>query len=216
MIYKILKKKYNTGDIWFTSDTHFNHSQIIKYCDRPYENQNDMNEDMIARWNAIVKPEDTVFHLGDFAFTSNIDTIREIVSRLNGEIFLILGNHDIQNGFYRDSVREIFGERMRSLLDIQVWDDEQDDWQAITLCHFRMGTWHRSNKGAWNLFGHSHGTTEEKHCKPMQIDVGVDCHDMNPVSYDKVKEIITRRFMIHNKIRRSRFANWILTKLNFI
>lgn len=79
--------------IWFTSDTHFDHANIIEFCGRPFANVEEMNETMVAKWNARVKPEDEVYHLGDFAMgpATNIGKFRE---RLNGEIILIRGNHD--------------------------------------------------------------------------------------------------------------------------
>lgn len=78
---------------YFTSDTHFNHTNIIKYCARPFRDVGHMNRELIARWNARVKPEDTVYHLGDFAMGSRTrwPEFREV---LNGSIVLVLGNHD--------------------------------------------------------------------------------------------------------------------------
>lgn len=84
--------------IRFISDTHWNHRNIIRYTSRIniYDEVNYMNEDMIKRWNSVVDPDDIVYHLGDFAFGSK-EVIRNIVSRLNGRIRLILGNHDKRN-----------------------------------------------------------------------------------------------------------------------
>lgn len=80
-------------DIFVISDTHFNHGNIIKYCDRPFENITHMNEAMIVNWNSMVKHKDIVYHLGDVGF-GKADKIDEILSRLHGEKRLILGNHD--------------------------------------------------------------------------------------------------------------------------
>lgn len=79
--------------IFFTSDTHFSHTNIIKYCDRPFANTDRMDEYIIARWNETVSPEDTVFHLGDIAL-GPIDKSLPKVARLNGHKIAILGNHD--------------------------------------------------------------------------------------------------------------------------
>ncbi len=79
--------------IWFTSDTHYYHSNIIKYCNRPYKDVEEMNEALIRNFNAVVRPEDTVYHLGDFGF-SHVDKLKYILSRLNGNKVLIYGNHD--------------------------------------------------------------------------------------------------------------------------
>ncbi len=80
--------------IYFTSDTHFFHHNIIGYCDRPFLNIEMMNEAMIERWNKTVNPEDTVYHLGDFCMGNKDENCRIILPRLNGYKILIKGNHD--------------------------------------------------------------------------------------------------------------------------
>lgn len=78
---------------FFTSDTHFGHKAVIDYCKRPFATVEEMNAELIRRWNVVVKPGDTVFHLGDFAFLGSAAT-KAIIAQLNGEIVLIRGNHD--------------------------------------------------------------------------------------------------------------------------
>lgn len=88
---------------YIISDTHFNHSNIIKYCNRPFKDVNDMNESIINNWNSIVKKEDIVYHLGDFFLGSKFE-LKDIVSRLNGQIYLIKGNLDrLTTKSYEDS-----------------------------------------------------------------------------------------------------------------
>ena len=79
--------------IWFTSDTHFGHKNIIKFSERPFSDVEEMDEVMIRRWNEVVGKDDTVYHLGDFAFLST-GKLRQLISRLNGKICLVNGNHD--------------------------------------------------------------------------------------------------------------------------
>ena len=79
--------------IFFTSDTHFNHKAIISYCSRPFESVEEMNDRLIDNWNQVVKPSDTVYHLGDFALYCN--DIEQIRKKLNGKINLIQGNHSM-------------------------------------------------------------------------------------------------------------------------
>lgn len=81
-------------NIWLISDTHFNHSNIIKYCNRPYETIHDMDWDMVEKWNSVVKPEDHVYHLGDVYMNASKGYIENLLSHLNGKKRLILGNHD--------------------------------------------------------------------------------------------------------------------------
>lgn len=89
-----MKEAWGAGmrNIWFISDTHFGHENIIYYAHRPFEGPEDMDEIMIDKWNTHVKPEDLVYHLGDFAMNSN--HAKKIRPLLNGTIRLIAGNHD--------------------------------------------------------------------------------------------------------------------------
>lgn len=94
--------------IWFTSDHHFGHANIIKYCNRPYNSVAHMNALMVSAWNSVVEPEDTVYYLGDFAMQPHMVTA--ILPTLNGTKVLIAGNHDKCHGgasnwieFYMDA-----------------------------------------------------------------------------------------------------------------
>lgn len=79
---------------WVTADQHWNHTNIIKYTDRPYKDVVEMNEALILNWNTVVQPEDVVFHLGDVGlFKTEVDA-KQIVTQLNGHKILIFGNHD--------------------------------------------------------------------------------------------------------------------------
>lgn len=100
-------------NIWVISDTHFNHGNIIKFCDRPWDNPKEMNEDLIERWNSVVKDGDKVYHLGDVymgpGFTREDTSL--LLSKLKGKKRLILGNHD--NG--KDQILQKYFEK------IEVW-----------------------------------------------------------------------------------------------
>lgn len=88
--------KINTADvnIFFTSDTHFGHINILNFCERPFKDTDEMDEVIITNWNNKVGKNDIVFHLGDFAFATN-KRWQELIHRLNGKIILVLGNHKI-------------------------------------------------------------------------------------------------------------------------
>lgn len=79
--------------VFLTSDTHFNHYNIIKYCDRPFATVEEMNETIIENWNAVVSENDIVWHLGDFG-SGDKEEIARLRSQLNGKIYLVMGNHD--------------------------------------------------------------------------------------------------------------------------
>ena len=137
-----------------------------------------MDAELIARWNSVVKPADTVYHLGDFAFgraAKNIESVYNILEVLNGNKHLILGNHDNA---------KIAGlpqwESVAHMKDIKVEN------QKITLCHYAMRVWKHSNRGSWALFGHSHNKLKEN--DSLSFDIGVDCWDYYPVSFEQVRK----------------------------
>jgi calcineurin-like phosphoesterase family protein len=126
---------------WFTSDTHFGHTKILEYEKeaRPFNSVEQMNECLIDRWNSVVRPCDTVYHLGDFCFgRRNI----EIAAKLNGKKNLILGNHDTYAiGDYLKYFNKVFGALY---------------WHNCVLTHIPV---HPDNLGtrAWlNIHGHLH------------------------------------------------------------
>lgn len=89
---KCLKVDSAKQGIWFTSDMHFGHRNIMKFCNRPFNSVEEMDEALINNWNAVVEESDIVFNLGDFAYASN-SRWKEILERLKGTHYLILGNH---------------------------------------------------------------------------------------------------------------------------
>ena len=80
--------------IWLTSDLHFGHKNILKFCKRPWDTVEEMDEGLIQNWNRVVGKDDLVFDLGDFAFASN-SKWKDLLSQLNGHHYFILGNHKI-------------------------------------------------------------------------------------------------------------------------
>ena len=88
--------------VFVIADTHFGHANIIKYCNRPFKDTEEMDKFIVQEWNKVIKSDDTVFHLGDVGIGSQ-DYLKSIVSQLNGHKHLICGNHDTYSDeFYRD------------------------------------------------------------------------------------------------------------------
>ena len=169
------------GTLWFTSDQHFGHDKIRIYCDRPFKSVDEMNEAMIASWNSVVKPKDTVFQIGDF-FISGVEEARRIRGRLNGKICLIRGNHDKT----AEQMSDAF-EWIKDYHELKISDSDSDDgFERIVLSHYAFRVWNRSRKGAWHLYGHSHCGLDEDP-ESLSFDVGVDCNHFLPLSYEQVK-----------------------------
>jgi len=157
---------------WFTSDTHFGHTNIIKYCNRPFKDVTEMDEALIANWNSVVKQNDDIYHLGDFGFAT-VERIQRIVNRLNGKKHLIFGNHD-------KHMAQIKGfESKQYYLEITV------DKQKIILCHYAMRVWNKSHHGSIMLFGHSHGNLPGTN---QSLDVGTDPWNYFPTNLDLIRQ----------------------------
>ena len=183
--------------MFFTSDSHFHHENIIKYCRRPFKNVEENDAELIRRWNEKVPEDGIVFHLGDVGF-GNPQTINEILNQLNGTIYLVIGNHDWRSIVKNHSWR--FRE-MTQQINMKIGK------QHIILNHYPMlcfaGAW-RGIDATWQLFGHVHTSPytddglDQQRLKMLfttQYDVGVDNNDFTPVSYNEVKQIIKNHQM---------------------
>lgn len=139
-------------DIWVISDTHFNHTNIIKYCDRPFKTSREMDEALITNWNNVVKPQDKIYHLGDVYMNANKEYIESILQRLNGHKRLILGNHDngkdqiLQRYFEKISIERYFKEFGLHLTHIPL---HKDSVKGV-------------KDGGINVHGHIHNTPAPK------------------------------------------------------
>ena len=183
--------KFDGDRVFFTSDTHFYHSNIINFCGRPFKSVEVMNETLIANWNSVVGPDDIVFHLGDFCLGGSAEWTN-ILNRLNGKIYLIVGNHDIKNlrqGYYSHF------EHVAMLMHIEVGK------QKIYLNHCPFLCYGGAYRDTWQLFGHVHTSKQNTGIDaprlqmlfPTQCDVGVDNNNFTPVSFEQVKRIIERQ-----------------------
>lgn len=173
--------------IFFTSDTHLGHTNIIKYCNRPFANVDVMNEALITQWNSVVRPGDLVYHLGDVAFTQP-DKLKHWLGRLNGRKILLLGNHD---KLLKNERNTGFGQAFDLITD---YLEINYNRTKFVLCHYPMLSWHGSGHGSIMLHGHAHGNTNYGHMKNAKIlDVGVDCHNFTPIHIDAVFKLMDKR-----------------------
>jgi calcineurin-like phosphoesterase family protein len=173
---------FNKNNLFFTSDTHFYHNNILKYDNRPFVSIEEMNSKIIENWNSIVLKDDIVFHLGDFAFT-NISNMKNILSQLNGDIYYVLGNHDDKKIFNKLSDRF---KLISNYLEIFVKEDTYG--QVIVLSHYPFLEWNKKHIKSWNLHGHCHGTLQYK--QNYQLDVGICNNNYFPISYNQIKQNI--------------------------
>lgn len=192
--------------IWFSSDLHLNHFNIIKYTNRPFKSVEDMNETIIANHNAVVAPDDKWFHLGDFAMAGS-GKASYFLSRLNGIKYMIAGNHDKRVLFKRDAdfniqIKDGVKNQVQWVKDYyEMWVDKQ----FVVLHHYAPRVWNASHKGGFYLYGHSHGSLPDDP-NALSMDVGIDAiamykavngvknpKDYRPISWDEVKEFMAKK-----------------------
>ena len=158
-------------DTFFTSDTHFGHGNILKFCSRPFVSAAEMDEVLIQNWNSLVKKDDVVYLLGDFSFGD----IKKYTDRLNGNINLILGNHDKKSQCVGNfcSVHDTLRAKIAG--------------KYLWLSHYAHMTWPSSCYNSEHVFGHSHGRLVGV---GKSFDVGTDTHGYKPYHYDEVCDIM--------------------------
>lgn len=196
--------------IWFTSDQHYFHRNVIKYCNRPFYaglwdklrhkatgNVSDkavavMNEELIGRHNVLVKPGDTVYHLGDFSLWKHGP--REILHRLNGVHHLIAGNHDWCHPTTgkKNLLHYLEAYKAAGFESIKLEDIISIGGHRVTLSHMPFKTdygdqrypdWRPKDEGQILLHGHVH---QHWKTRGRMINVGVDVWSYAPVSYDEI------------------------------
>lgn len=158
------------SEIYFTSDLHFGHKNVIMFDNRPFSSIEEMDAELIRRWNERVTSKDTVYILGDFSWYNTEKTV-EILNQLNGKKFLIRGNHDriniaIQNCF----------EKVTSYHEINI------SGQHIVLCHYPIHFFNRHHYGSIMLYGHVHNGHEENMVqafKSQMQQLGLPCRMFN-------------------------------------
>ena len=192
--------------VFFTADQHFGHRNILDFCNRPFASTDEMDQHLIDNWNAVVGKGDRVYVLGDISIGHKPVKMGEIYASLNGQKYLIAGNHD--NPFRRHAIMTGEFEWIKDLFDLKVGDsDSEFGRQMIVLSHYPMASWNRAVHGSWMLHGHTHGGMSNGEMDvnvPNRLDVGMDVHDYAPVSYRGVKLLMQAQNRAANAVRRLR------------
>lgn len=161
-------------NIWISSDWHFGHANIIKYANRPFSSVEEMDEIMIARHNALVKPHDKFYCLGDIAFRREV--MERILPRLNGKKRLILGNHDLEDmSFYGRYFEKVMG-----------WRQLKEGGVFMVLSHVplhKQGFDYRDDRPAVNVHGHIH---DKRIDDPTYINACMEWTDYGPRNLDSL------------------------------
>jgi calcineurin-like phosphoesterase family protein len=160
--------------VWITSDLHFGHTNIMKFCPNTrghFKDVSHMNEEMIRMWNAMVQPGDLVYILGDVAFMSASDAAK-IMHRLNGDKILIKGNHDrktLRDESFRRCFKEIHSDWIGTI-----------NGTYVHMYHFPIMEWDQMHRGAVHFYGHLH-----------QNDSGLEKYRARNAGFDCTGNIVT-------------------------
>ena len=179
--------------VFFTSDLHLGHRNIIRLCNRPFSSIDEMDECLIEKWNKKVTNADTVYILGDLMFR-NEKPAEEYLRQLSGKKHLIIGNHD------REWIKKC---------DLSVWFESTnnllyttDGKHQLTLCHYPMMSWPHMVR-CYMAHGHIHANTDAEYWpliqkNPLMLNAGVDINNFEPVTFDEMVENNTRHKSLSN------------------
>lgn len=187
----------NGCDVWFSSDWHFFHKNVIKFDDRPFRDDKGepdlhaMHEEIITKWNSRVKPNDTAFFVGDLTWAS-VEQTNPLIKRLNGKIHFVMGNHDR----YQDILSYKRFLTVYDRVELKLFTGDKKKIHEFVIDHFPIYSWNKIRYGAIMVHGHEHhnlhhfdDTKFNYYEGRKAIDVGCNGHNYYPLSH---KEIIER------------------------
>lgn len=199
--------KFDHQNIFFSADLHFFHGKVIQYANRPFKDVQEMNRKLIENINSTVGIKDHLFLAGDvFMARDNKEAEKDILNVINQitckNLYLILGNHD-HIFFQNQELRKVF-KRVDNYLEIKVKDEDlSKKEQKIILFHFPILEWNTGHHGSWMLHGHTHGNLKypKELANKKILDIGVDCHNYKPISYNQIKQYMRNKENIthHNE-----------------
>ena len=162
---------------FYTADEHYGHSNVLRFCKRPFDNIEEMTDHLIVNHNNVVKSGDFTWHCGDmFWRTMDVKEARRILTALNGKHGLIIGNHDevaLRIAGMFESVHDTFF--------------DHNTKPAVFLSHYAHRAWPKSHAGSYHVFGHTHAVLLDYR---LSHDCGVDANKYFPVSFDELDRLM--------------------------
>lgn len=163
-------------NIFFTGCTHFDHANIIKLADRPFDSVEEMNETMIARWNKTVGHKDVVYHLGDFGYINDRGRADHILGRLKGYKFLIKGNHDDKAVYQSSHWQQVYP-----------YFELKFEKRKFILFHYPIEEWDGAHKDSIHLHAHTHHHSKTGRVSiKNRINATVEAWNYTTVSIDRI------------------------------
>lgn len=188
--------------IYYISDLHFGHRNIIKMDGRPFETIEQMDEQLILSWSERVTDDDDVYIVGDFAYR-NGNTAIWYLRQLKGRKHLVIGNHDyITIGDEKTLAYFASVEKMNLIVDKD---------RTVSLCHFPIAEWNGKRRGGYHIYGHIHNRNDEVYEFMSRFDralnAGCMVNGYRPVTLDELIEN-------NSRLRKLRLAE-VITDLKF-
>ncbi|MDW7655765.1 MAG: metallophosphoesterase [Bacillota bacterium] len=170
--------------IYFTSDLHLGHKNIIKLCDRPFISLEEMDETLIANWNQVVTNGDTIYIVGDLMFRTQTHPA-DVLKRLKGKKHLILGNHD------RSWLNKV--EAADFFKSVEHYTEISDGKRKLALCHYPMMSWGGTGKGSYLIHGHIHNNRDAAYWPLLAsmdhaLNASVEINHYQPGTFDQLVE----------------------------
>ena len=196
-----MKIVLNKGQrIWFTSDTHYSHSNICSATTiwdkdrcRQFNSLDKMNDTIVNNINELVGEDDILIHLGDWSF-GGFDKIKEFRDRIICKnIHIVLGNHDHHILRNKEDIRDIFTS-VKEYLFLNVRRPSETgkmDKFSFVCMHYPISSWNGMGDGVYHLHGHVHLPKELRTGEGRHMDVGVDGNDLKPISMEEVLSILS-------------------------
>lgn len=176
---------------YYIADTHFGHENVLKFDNRPFLSVDEMDEILIAQWNAVVKDTDDIYIIGDFIYRAE-KPYTWYLNQLKGRKHLIQGNHD-GNLLKDEAAKEYF-------VSIDKMTYVKDGDYTIVLCHFPIAEWNKYWRGSWHIYGHIHN--QKKGCfqfmsgEDRTLNAGCMINNYTPVTIEQL--IQNNRFYQEN------------------
>jgi len=179
-------------NIFFTSDFHLFHDNVIRFDNRPFANVDEMHVAIVDGWNSVVTENDTVIYLGDLSFgkAKHKPVVDSILKSLNGEIHFVMGNHDK----FEEIQRNTRFKTVNDYLEVRVRDEKSSLPEILFCCmHYPVYSWNKSHRGSIHVHGHTHGNMHHGedasyYVNRKAIDVGCMLHGYKPISFIEIIE----------------------------
>jgi calcineurin-like phosphoesterase family protein len=191
-----LTQKNHEFNVFFTSDFHLFHNNVLRFDNRPFKDVHEMHIAIEERWNEVVGPHDVVIYLGDLSFARREDKqyVEDMLNRLNGTMHFVLGNHDK----YDEIKRMPRFSSVQDYLEVRIshFDDSGSRVETMFCCmHYPIYSWNKAHHGSYMVHGHSHMSLSEGefHKNRRIIDVGIMGYNYAPISYLEIINLLKDR-----------------------